>query len=78
MLMDVNRVMLPIGFHVHAKIDGDTAEIMHPEPLIHLVLDLPNQACNRNDEKIIDLQNDRGKNFVLMRIVKQDQSSIET
>jgi hypothetical protein len=41
MLMDVDCVMLPIVFDVHAEIEGDTAEIIHPEPFLHLIVDLP-------------------------------------
>ena len=55
LLMDVNCVMLPIAFDVHAKIDGDTPEIMHPEPLLHLALDQPNQPLVSNDKEIIDV-----------------------
>jgi hypothetical protein len=57
-LMDVNCVKLPIAFNVHAKIEGDTPRIMHPEPLLHLIVDLANQALVSNDEEIIDVQND--------------------
>ena len=77
-LMDVDRVMLPIAFDVHAEIEGDTPEIMHPEPLLHLVLDLPNQALIRNDKEIIDVQNDRGNDYVLILIIEHEQSSVET
>ena len=76
-LMYVNRVMLPIAFDVHAEINGDTPEIMHPEPFLHLVLYLPNQALVTNDEEIIDVQNDRG-NDVLILIMQHKQSSIDT
>jgi hypothetical protein len=41
-LMDVDRVMLPIVFDVHAEIEGETPKIMHREPLLHLILDLLN------------------------------------
>jgi len=65
-LMDVDRVMLPIAFNVHAEVEGDTAEIMHPESLLHLILDLPNQALVSNDEEIIDVQNDCGDDCALI------------
>jgi hypothetical protein len=54
-LMDICRVMLPIAFDDHGEIDEDTAEIMHPEPLLHLILDLTNQALVSNDEQLIDI-----------------------
>jgi len=62
--MDVDRVMLPIAFDFHAEIEGDTPEIMHPEPLLHLIVDLPNQALVSNDKEIIDVQNDCGNNVL--------------
>jgi hypothetical protein len=43
-------VKLPIAFNVHAKIEGDTPKIMHPEPLLHLIVDLANQAVVSNGE----------------------------
>ena len=55
-LMDVDRVMLPVAFNLHAETEGDSPEIMHLEPHLHLVLDLPNQAIVSNDEKIINIQ----------------------
>ena len=75
--MDVDRVMLPIAFDVHAEIEGDTPEIMHPESLLHLILDLPNQALVSNDKEIIDVQNDCG-NDVLFLIMEHEQSSVDT
>ena len=76
-LMDVDRVMLPITFNVHAEMEGNTSEIMHPEPLLHLILDLPNQALVRNDEEIIDVQNHHGNN-VMICIMEREQSSVDT
>jgi len=76
MLMDVDREMLPIAFNVHAAIEEDAPEIMHPEPLLHLVLDLPNQALVSNDEEIIDVQNDCGIDYAV--ILKHEQSSVDT
>jgi hypothetical protein len=58
--------MLLVAFDVHAEIEADTPEIMHPEPLLHLVLDLSNQALISNDEVIIDIQNDSGNDYGLM------------
>jgi len=78
-LMDVNRVMLPIAFDDHAKIDGVTPGIMHPEPLLHLVLDLPNKALVSNDKEIIDVQNDCGNDYsVTLLVMEHEQSSIDT
>jgi len=77
-LMDVDRVMLPIAFGVHAKIEGDTPEIMQPEPLLHLVFDLPNQALVSNDEEIIDVQNNCGNDYVLILMREHEQSSVNT
>jgi len=75
-LMDVDVVMLPIAFNVHAEIDWSTPEIMHPEPLLHPILDLPNQALISNDEEIIDVQNHCGNTCAM--IFKHEQSSIGT
>jgi hypothetical protein len=69
-------VMLPIAFDVHAEIDGDTPEIMHLEPLLHLIVYLPNQALVSNDKEIMDVQNDRG-NYVLIFIMQHEQSSFD-
>jgi len=77
-LMHVDRVMLPIAFDVHADTEGDTPEIMHPVPLLHLILDLPNQAFVSNDKEIIDVQNDRRNNHVLILILEHEQSSVNT
>jgi len=68
--MDVDRVLLLIAFDVHAEMEGDTPEIMHPEPLLHLILDLPNQTLVSNDEEIIDVQSDGGDDYAL--ILKQE------
>jgi hypothetical protein len=75
-LMDVDRVMFPIVFNVHADREGDTTDIMHPEPLLHLVIDVPNQALVGNDEEIIAVQNDCGDDYAL--ILKHEQSSVDT
>jgi hypothetical protein len=74
-LMDVDCAMVPIAFEVLAEIEADTPEIMHPELLLHLILDLPNQAVISNDRKIIDVQNDYGDDCAL--ILKHKQSSID-
>ena len=75
-LMDVDRVMLPIAFDVHPEIEGDTPKIMHPKPHLHLILDLPNQALVSNDMEIIDVQNDCGDEYTL--ILKHQQSTVVT
>jgi hypothetical protein len=54
-LMNVDRVMLLIAFDVQAEIEGDTPKIMHPEPLLHPILNLPNQALISNDKEIVDV-----------------------
>jgi len=77
-LMDVNRVMLPMVFDVHAEIEGDIPQIMHPEPLLHLILDLPNQVLVSKNKEIIDIQNDRSNDYRLIRILKHEQSSVNT
>jgi hypothetical protein len=61
-LMYVELVMLPIPCDVRAKIEGDTLEIMHPKPLLHLVLDVPSQALGFNDMEMSDAQYDYGDN----------------
>jgi hypothetical protein len=76
-LLDVDRIMLPSVFDVHAEIEGNTPEIMHPEPLLHLVLDLPNQAQVINDKKVIEVQNTRGNHYVLILIIEHEQSSVD-
>jgi hypothetical protein len=74
--MDVDRVMLPIAFEVHSDIEGNTPGIMHPQPLLHLVLRLPNQALFSNDEEIIDGQNDCGNDYAV--ILKHQLSFSDT
>jgi len=76
MLMYVDRMIVPIVSDVHAEIEEDTPEIMHPEPLLHLVFDLPIKALVSSDEEIINLQNDRG-NDVLILIMEHEQSSVD-
>jgi hypothetical protein len=76
--MDVDRVMLPIAFDVHAEIAGHTPQIMHPESLLYLVLDLPKQALVSIHKVIIDIQNDRGNDYVLIIIMRHKQSSVDT
>jgi hypothetical protein len=77
-LMDVDRVMLPIAFDVHAEIEGNTPKMMHPDPLLHPILDLPNQALVSNCKEFIDIQNDRCNNYVLILIMKHEQASFDT
>jgi hypothetical protein len=77
-LMNVDRVMLPIAFDVHAEIEGDTPNTMHPEPLVHLDLDLPNQALGSNDKEIIDVQNDCGDDYIVIIIIEHEQSFVDT
>jgi hypothetical protein len=74
-LMDVNRVMLPIAFVGHAQIEGDTLAIMHPEPLHHLEHDQPNQAFVSSDKEFIDVQNNHG-NYILILDMEYEQSSV--
>jgi len=74
--MDVDRVVLPIAFYIHAEIEEDTSEIMHPEPLRHLILDLPNQALVSNDEEIIEVPNDCSYDYaVILHVMEHKQSS---
>jgi hypothetical protein len=40
-LTDVDPVMLRIGTNIAPKIEGTTTEIMHPEPLVYLILICP-------------------------------------
>jgi len=77
-LMDVNCVMLPIAFDNHAEIEGETPEIIHLEPLLHPILDLPNQSLVGNDEEIINVQNNCGNDYALILIVEHEQSSVDT
>jgi len=74
--MDVDCVMLLIAFDVHTEIEGDTPEIMHPEHILHLVLHLQKHPLVSKDEKIIDLQNTCGNDYVLILIMEHEQSTI--
>jgi len=76
-LLAVDHVILPIAFAVHVEIYGDTLEIMHLESLPHQVGDLPKKALVNNDEKIIDLQNDCGNNYVLILAVEDELFSVD-
>jgi hypothetical protein len=76
-LMDVNCAMLPIVFNVHADLEGDPPAILHPEPLLHQILHLPNQACVSNDEEIIDVQNDC-RNDAFIHIMEHEPTSVGT
>jgi len=51
MLLEVNHVTLPVAFNVRVDIEADTPEILHLEPLLHLILDLHNLALISNDER---------------------------
>jgi hypothetical protein len=52
---------------------------MHPGPLLHLVLDLPNQAFVTDDEKIIDVQNDCGNDYsVILLVMEHELSCVDT
>jgi hypothetical protein len=74
----VDPVMLPVAFDVHAEMHSDTPEIMHPQPLLHLVLDLPNQALNSNVKDIMDVQNDNGDDYaVMLLVIEHKQSSVD-
>jgi len=75
--MDKDLLKLQIAFDLHTEIEGDTPEIIHPEPLLHLILDLPNQALITNDKEIIDLQNDCGY-YISILIMEHQQSSVNT
>jgi hypothetical protein len=76
--MDVDSVMLLIGFDVHAEIEGHTSEIIHLEPRLYLVLDLPHHALVSNDKVIIDVQNDHRNDYVLILNKEHKQSSVDT
>jgi hypothetical protein len=79
LLMDVDCVMLASVLDVHAEIERNTPEIMHPERLLHLILDLPNQALVTNDKEIIDVQNECGDDYALILLVMEhEQSSVFT
>ena len=74
-LMDVDRVMVPNTFDDHTETEGGTAGILHPEPLLNLILDLPNHAVVSNDEEIINVQNDCSDDCAL--IFQHEQSSVD-
>jgi hypothetical protein len=75
MLMDVDCVMLLIALDDHGKIQGDTPKIMYPEILLHLILDLPNQALINNDKEVIDILTICSEDWALM--LKHKQYSID-
>jgi hypothetical protein len=76
-LMHVDRLMLSIVFNVHATIDDDTSEIMHPDPLLHLILDLPNQVLVSNGKEIINVQNDCSNDYaVILLVIEHTQSLV--
>jgi hypothetical protein len=75
--MDVDHVWLPIGFDGHTKKARDTPEIMDPQPLLHQILDLANQALMSNDKEIINVQNGCLNN-VLILTMQHEQSSVDT
>jgi hypothetical protein len=66
--MDVNSVMLPNVFDLHAKFEDDILEIMYLETHHHLMVDLRNQALISDDEEIFDKPNDCGINCALMHM----------
>jgi len=74
--MNVDHVILRIAFDVHPNVELDTPEIIHPQPRLRLGLDLPNQALSSLDKEIIDLQNNRVKDYTLILIMEHEQSSI--
>jgi hypothetical protein len=67
--MDVDRLMLPTVFDVHADIAGDTPDIIHPKPLLHLILDQANQALVSNDKEIINVQNGYSDKYAVILLV---------
>jgi hypothetical protein len=70
--------MLPLAFNVHGEMAGDTPKIMHPEPLPHLLIDLPTPALVSNDEETIDIQNGYGGDNVLIWIMDNERKSVNT
>lgn len=64
--MDVNREMLSDGFDINAKIERETAEIMHLEPSLNLLLDLATQAHISTDKEIIDVQNNCSNKYAMI------------
>lgn len=72
--MDIDHVMFPIVFDVQAEIDADTPKIMHLESLVHLIPDHRNEVLVRNDEQIIDVQNDcPNDHTVIFLVMEQEQ-----
>jgi hypothetical protein len=72
-------MMLLIAFDVHAVIEGGTPEIMYPERLLHLILDLTNEVHISNDEEIINVENNCGDDYaVILLVVEHEQSSVDT
>ena len=50
----------------NVEIDADTSELMHLEPLPHLILDLPNQALISNDTEIIHVQSNCSDHYAMI------------
>jgi hypothetical protein len=74
--MDADHMMLLIEFDVHGEIEGHTPEIMHPESLLSLIVDLPSQALISNDMEIIEVHNNRCNDFLIL-VMKHQQSSFD-
>jgi hypothetical protein len=77
-MMNVDRVILSIAFDGPATKEGDTSFMMHPESRPHVMLDLPNQALSSNGQEIIEEQDDCGNEYVLIRVMEHEQSSLDT
>jgi len=73
-LLDVDSMMLPIRFDIHAGINEETPQIMLPEPRLQLVLHLAYQAVVSNDMENIDVPTDRGNDSAFIFIIEHEQS----
>lgn len=76
-LIDVNHVMRLISFEGYAETERGTPDIIHQEPILHWIHDLPNQGCISNDGEIIGIGNDCGNDHPLMLIIEHEHYSVD-
>jgi len=76
--MAVDHLLLLIEFHVHAEIEGNTPEIMHPEHILHRIIYVCREVIDSVDEEIIDTQHDCGNDCAVIMNMQHDQLSVNT
>jgi len=63
--MDIDCAMLPNAFDISAVMAWDILNMMHLDPLRHLIYDLHTKVSISNDEEIIDVENVRIHNWAV-------------